>query len=341
MAGPNTNISRAPPKVWGLGGACIDILVTVREFPQPGSKIRTERCVRKGGGNAANTMIALSRLGVRTCMLTKVGSDVNGDDVVQGLENELVSTQHIVRYDGPTGFSYVIVEELLPTRTCIHTCAEEDLMPEDLPDCGVLQAEGVKLVHLDSRMTMAAIELAKQAQSQSIPVTLDIEKDRPHLSDLLPLVDYIITKTDFILKYNGAANLLDGMVKLFHLSQKVKVIITTLGSEGSIALLRLDSLWPGGNQISTALEVYNQGLGLYVLRSSTHPLPKGLHIVDTTGAGDAYIGGFIRGVLSHLPIDKAMALAGYVATQNILCLGAREGMPSLEDVHRDLVELEV
>ncbi len=340
MTGSNTNLSRAP-KVWGLGAACIDILVTVREFPQPGLKLRSERCIRQGGGNAANTMTALSRLGVRTCMLSKIGSDANGDDVVQGLENELVSTQYIVRYDGPTGFSYVIVEELFPTRTCIHTYAEEVLVPEDLPECGVLQAEGVDLVHLDSRMTVAAIELAKQAQSQSIPVTLDVEKDRPHLADLLPLVDYIITKTDFILKYTGAVNLLDGMVKLLQSSQKVKVIITTLGSEGSVALFRNDLLWPGGSQTTTELEVYNQGLDLCILRSSAHPLPKGSHIVDTTGAGDAYIGGFIKGVLSHLTIDKAMALAGYMATQNILCLGARGGMRSLEDVRKEFVELDV
>ncbi len=337
--GSNTNLSKAPT-VWGLGAACIDILVTVREFPRPGSKICTERCIRQGGGNAANTMTALSRLGVRACMLTKVGSDVNGDNVIQGLKNEFVSTKHIVRYDGPTGFSYVIVEELLNTRTCIHTYAEEALVPEDLPDCGVLSAEEVDLVHLDSRMTVAAIELALRAKSQNVPITLDVEKDRPHLADLLPLVDYIITKTDFILKYTGAADLFNGMVKLLQSSQ-AKVIITTLGSAGSVALFRIDSLWPGGSQTSTELEVYDQGLGLYILRSSAHPVSKGLHIVDTTGAGDAYIGGFIRGVLSHLPIDKAMTLAGYVATQNILCLGARDGMPLLEDVHRDLVELEV
>ncbi len=338
MAGSNTSLSRAP-RVWGLGAACIDILVTVRELPQSGSKIRSERCIRQGGGNAANTMTALSRLGVRTCMLTKIGSDANGDEVIQGLENELVSTQYIVHYDGPTAFSYVIVEELFPTRTCIHTYAEEILEPENLPECGALQAEEVDLVHLDSRMTKAAIELAKRAQSQNIPVTLDVEKDRPHLADLLPLVDYIITKTDFILKYTGAVNFLDGMVKLLQSCQKVKAIITTLGGEGSVALFRNGLLWPGSSQTTAELEVYNQDLDLCIFRSSAHPLPKGVQIVDTTGAGDAYIGGFIKGILSHLTINKAMTLAGYVATQSILRLGARGGMPSLEDVRKEFVEL--
>jgi sugar/nucleoside kinase (ribokinase family) len=59
-------------------------------------------------------------------------------------------------------------------------------------------------------------------------------------------------------------------------------------------------------------------------------------IVDTTGAGDGFIGATIYGILANLPLGKTIALASYVAAEKIKKKGARSGLPSLDDVRSAL-----
>jgi len=183
------------PHVLGLGTAGLDFLAVVSSFPQPDTKIRTSEFKMLGGGNCANTLTGLSRLQIASSLVSKCGDDVNGNQIAAELEADGVNTRYLVRKAGMySPFTYVIVDAQENTRTCIHTPATEDLLLSDLaPE----MLDGVDLVHLDGRHTTAAIQMAQWAVDRAIPVALDVERDRPGIRDLIPLVDFIFTNRQY------------------------------------------------------------------------------------------------------------------------------------------------
>ena len=121
------------PKVVGLGLACWDFLAQVAAFPKPDEKLRTQRmevchdssawlavlCVSRfgfvlqtrGGGNCANALTAASRLGTETYLVTKLGKDSIGDQIVAELDKDRVNTQFVLREEGSSSFGYMIVDK--------------------------------------------------------------------------------------------------------------------------------------------------------------------------------------------------------------------------------------
>lgn len=74
--------------VLGFGTCCLDYLATVDSFPEPDSKIRTTSALITGGGNAANSMATVARLGISAGLVCKVGTDQIGDQLVAGMAAE-------------------------------------------------------------------------------------------------------------------------------------------------------------------------------------------------------------------------------------------------------------
>ncbi|KAI6694521.1 hypothetical protein NL676_022231 [Syzygium grande] len=122
--------------VVGFGGICLDYLAVLSTFPKPDDKTRCRSmkvlppsflCVFlfhlfKGGGDAANTLTCLARLGVRARLMSKIANDVHGKSLLEELTVDGVDTSFlVVTEDGQTPFSYVIIDQSTRTRTCILT----------------------------------------------------------------------------------------------------------------------------------------------------------------------------------------------------------------------------
>lgn len=188
-----------------------------------------------------NTLTAVARLGLPCALLTKLGTDANGKLILAGLQEEGIDTSPIVTSAAtPSPFTYIIVDKSEATRTCIHTAMTEELLPSDVTSA-VLQ--GAALLHCDARMTHAAVTLAQLARSESIPIVLDCEKDRPHFSALLPLADYLVCNSGFAQSYMQCDSRLEGMAALLRLGA-AKLVVSTLGAEGSV-LMYEDPPWAG------------------------------------------------------------------------------------------------
>ncbi|KAK4530919.1 hypothetical protein CCYA_CCYA06G1776 [Cyanidiococcus yangmingshanensis] len=356
------------PVVLGLGATAIDYLATVDRYPQPDEKIRSRSFTIQGGGNVANTLTALARLGIETRLLTKLGDDAIGRDILADLESEGVDTSFVaVRSNMNSPITYVIVDESTRTRTCIHTPAAEELTAADVSNREALWNR-VALVHLDSRHTLAALALAKEAIARGIPIMLDIEKDRPYALELLSLADYIVTNATYPLKFKGQPgetshrlSILTGLVAMLEYG-RAQFVIGTQGEEGSLMVQRkrrpsssssLSSSSPSSSNQPEGADAEPQSLaGLPILvRSDTYPpqsscsaceapysvlrcpaWPPSRPIVDTTGAGDAYIAGIIYGLLHRMEPAHMMAIAAFVAAEKLTAPGARSGLPTLEQI---------
>ncbi|CAM9457179.1 unnamed protein product [Discosporangium mesarthrocarpum] len=353
------------PRVLGLGSAGVDFIALLESrYPVPDSKVRAQSLEVMGGGNCGNTLVALSRLGLDAAMITKVGSDTNGRLILDEFRSEGVDVSRVIVSDAtPSAFTYIIVDQEEGTRTCIHTPQTEDTLPEEVtPDL----LEGVSLVHLDSRHTPAAITLARLANERGIPVVLDAEKDRPFFRELLPLADYLICNRGFPQTFTGRSSREEAMEELLLLG-RAKAVVSTLGAEGCIVLYREGSPpWKGFKDLhvppSCSVRVREEELhqgpaevqddcsissllhstpsAVRVVRSSSWAVDPS-SIVDTTGAGDAFIAAFICGVVHRLGLGRLVALASLVAARKLSKAGARAGVLKWEQIVAEYPELEV
>jgi sugar/nucleoside kinase (ribokinase family) len=223
-----------------IGACALDRLLVVNCYPEPDAKVRTTSYVEVGGGNAANTAVALARLSsaafassalqstrkdtlersasspVRVKLLTKIGTDSIGDTCHNELLDsgvDLSSPLYIRPPDTTTAVTTVIVSEMEHTRTCLHTPGTCGILePSDFQghDTEFLDDvfENVVHVHSDMRHTELALLVAKEATHRGIPVSLDAEKDRggKAMEELLDLASVVITNNAQLTIYLDRVN---------------------------------------------------------------------------------------------------------------------------------------
>eukprot|EP00898_Chlorokybus_atmophyticus_P005216 jgi/Chlat1/5696/Chrsp38S05542 len=375
------------PKVVGIGGAGIDYVATVKKYPLPDDKIRSEDLKILGGGNVGNALTAAARLGLAPYIITKLADDAMGDDMLSDFEREGVNTScAVVSKGGRSPFTYIIVDQDTKTRTCIHQPGTPPLklseMSEGLMDRAL---EDAKLVYFDGRLPECALKLAIEANARGLPIVVEAERPREGLNDLLGFADYVITSKTFPEAWTNASALGDALLAMAGKLPHAKFIVSTLGDQGAVMLERAgdgaSSLKesPAASTVSKLMEAGKHervpavagrgttasyiGLNQGVLVMATPPAcftrPNDLlsmlegsddvkvdgrflyapavpltqkDVVDTTGAGDAFIGAVLYGLATGLSNKKIMSLATTVAARNCMALGARPGLPYKKDL---------
>ncbi|MEW5302517.1 MAG: hypothetical protein WDW36_005295 [Sanguina aurantia] len=363
-------------KVVGLGSAGVDYLASVSSFPIPDSKMRTDTLEVQGGGNCANALTAVARLGLSASLITKIGDDGLGDGIIRELQAEGVDTSCVLRAEGrPSPFTYIIVDSSGGTRTCIHT-PSAPLEPSEMrPELMDAALTGASIVYFDGRLTEAALPLARRARGAGIPVLVEAERLRPNLELLLAEADYVVTSANFPQEFTGESDLGDAILATAQRLPAAKLLITTLGSRGSVLIDRSTAaaaLHDGSHGLDRQVSAKNaaaaaasaarlnadaRNAGRYELSASESSsssssgvstvtatvmlaaaacLPKEA-VVDTTGAGDAFIGSVVYALATGLGCARMLQLASLVAACKCTRLGARPGLPHRDALPQDLL----
>lgn len=358
---PSTAPAAGTPEnglVVGCGGAGVDYLASVASYPKPDDKIRTTDLQVQGGGNVGNALTAAARLGLTPRIVTKVADDSLGNQILSELREEGIDTSHVVVAEGGVSpFTYIIVDAESKTRTCIHTAGSPPITASELPPDAVSAAlQGAHLAYFDGRLSECAVLLAREAAKRSIPILVDAERPREGLDELLGLADYVVASSRFPLLWTGASSLGAAQVAIMSRLPKAKFLIVTLGSEGCAVLVRATSgtqskAVPVDDVLRTLQQdvlqqaeqpfVVSSGVTSYVSSDGTQvdgrllvgsavPLTSP-EVVDTTGAGDAFIGAVLYGLCAGLPLERILPLAATVAAAKCQALGARPGLPQRSD----------
>ena len=193
--------SAPPPHVLVMGACGVDYIAAVEAYPSPDAKVRTNQLRIAGGGNAANTAVTLARLGVTTELLSKIGDDGISAEIRRDLHQNHVDTKFLfTEKDSNSPLTYVIVDTSKQTRTCIHTPMKNEMSQQEIEAVIAqirTQHTSPEWIHFDSRHTEASAALASYVSTFKIPVSIDVEKHRPHLEKLLPFSDVIFTNEHF------------------------------------------------------------------------------------------------------------------------------------------------
>ncbi|CAK9859541.1 unnamed protein product [Sphagnum jensenii] len=345
----------------GCGGAALDFLASVESFPRPDEKMRTTELQVKGGGNVGNALTAASRLGLNTRIFTKVANDGPGKQILDELQGDGIDTSNVVIAEvGISPFTYVIVDKETSTRTCIHTPGSPPLEPQELTPTTInALLTGAHLVYFDGRLTDTALILAKEATERHLPILVDAERKREGLDNLLTFADYIVASAKFPLSWTEEPTLAEALLTMMVRLPRAKFLIVTLGASGCVMLERHSSdvaesktqnlqmlletllkeaegLNPSQPSVVSSKVVKltsnssKRTLTGRLLVGTAEAIPSA-ELVDTTGAGDAFIGAVMYSLLAGLGPEKMLPLGAIVAAGSCRALGARTGVPGRLD----------
>ena len=292
----------------GLGLNTTDLVAVLVTHPVPGTKQRIHRFEVRPGGQAATAMTACSRLGWAARYVGHFGDDVYGAGGRTSLTDAGVDIAASKTMAGATNaVSLVLVDETTGQRTVLwsrHPALE--MTPTDVPADAVRSG---RVLLVDCHETAAATTAAGLARRAGIPTVVDVEKVRPGIEELLSEIDIIITAEEFPSAHTGVAEL-GGALRVMAERYRPALVCATLGERGSLALI-------AGQEVRTP--------------------PFRVPVVDTTGAGDAFRGGFIGGWLAgggETDCVEVLRYANAVAALKCRRLGARDGLPTRAEVNQ-------
>ncbi|KAK9944942.1 hypothetical protein M0R45_010482 [Rubus argutus] len=345
--------------VLGVGCLGLDYLAAVSSYPEPDAKIRATASKVQGGGNSGNAVACVARLGLSPRLISKVADDIQGKGILEELQADGVDTSFVVVSEGGISpFTYIIVDNQTNTRTCILTPGYPPMIPDDLTFSSLSSAlDGARLAYFDGRHPETALIVAQEATHRNIPILIDAERTRKGLDDLLNLADYAICSAKFPKAWTEAESIPSALVSLLLRLPKIKFAIVTFGEDGCIMLERsveepphteemdVDSLWEVLNQrrddsitiptyvSSPVTKLKANGIGTLCGRlfvGTAEKIPPS-ELVDTTGAGDSFIGAVIYAVCTNMPPEKMLPFAAQVAACCCRGLGARTSLPHRTD----------
>jgi sulfofructose kinase len=293
--------SNKPFDVVGFGLNSVDHLCIVPAYPHLDSKSEIVQYEQLSGGQVATAILFLSRMGLKTKYIGKVGGDTLGRFCLQKLELEAIDISSIrIEESARNQFSIIIIDQQSGERTVL--CRRDSRLDFKDPELNEDAVCSGRILHLDGN-DPASLRAASWCQKHEIPVCIDLDQVVPNCKALIEQIDFLIVSSSFPSVYTGIPD----PIESFHSLRREfnGFLAMTMGKSGAMA-------WVGDRCI--------QFPGLPVKAK------------DTTGAGDVFHGAFIYGLLQNWPLNKIMSFANAAAGLSCTQLGAQQGIHSLSEI---------
>jgi sulfofructose kinase len=297
----------------GFGLNAVDHLIVVPEYPAFDTKTRLLEHKQSAGGQTASAIVALQRLGLKTAYAGRFGSDAEGHFGFASIRDEGIDVEFAEIIEGAhTQIAFVIIDAPSGERTILWD--RDDRVGYRPAEAPLALATRGRVLHLDAHDPPACVVMAKAARATGTIVSSDFDSIYEGLPEVLPLVDILITSKDFPHRLTGIS---DERASLVELKARTgcKIVGLTRGERGAI--------------------VYCDG---QFIESTAFAVPGGCR--DTTGAGDAFRGGFLYGLLRDEEIETSLRFANAVAALKCRSLGARTSLPTASELSEFLNEAE-
>ena len=293
----------------GFGLNAVDHLIVVPEYPAFDSKLRFLEHQLSAGGQTASAMAALQRLGMKTAYAGRFGSDREGLFGLQSLQSEGVDVKHAQTIEGASNqLAFIVIDAKNGERTIIWD--RDEKLSYGAGEAPTELAGRGRVLHLDAHDPPACVVMARAAHTTGAIVSADIDNIYDGLPELLPLIDVLITSAEFPHRLTGISDARTSLVEL-KARYGCALVGMTLGARGALT--------------------YCEG---EFIESPAFEVPGGCR--DTTGAGDAFRGGFLYGVLREEDVETSLKIANAVAALKCRDLGARAKLPTEDELNEFL-----
>ena len=293
----------------GFGLNAVDHLIVVPAYPAFDTKIRLVEHKQSAGGQTATAMVALQRLGLKTAYAGRFGSDAEGRFGHATLRDDGVNVDYAEVVEGARNqIAFITIDARNGERTIVWD--RDDRLAYRADEAPVEFGSMGRVLHLDAHDPPACLRLGQAAREAGTIVSADIDNVYDGLIELLPFIDILIGSKEFPHRVTGIRDQREALVEL---KTRYGCAITgmTLGTDGTI--------------------VYCDGA---FIESRAFEAPGGCK--DTTGAGDAFHGGFLYGLLRGDDIETSLRFGNAVAAMKCSALGARTALPTQAQLHKFL-----
>ncbi|MCK1993790.1 ribokinase [Peribacillus muralis] len=300
-----------------IGSNMVDLISYINAMPKEGETLEAPDFKIGCGGKGANQAVAAAKMGSKVMMVTKVGADLFADNTIQNLEAFGIDTEFTTKMVGTSsGVAPIFVDQESKNRILIIKGANEQLLPSDV-DHAAEKLKTASLIVLQLEIPLPTVYRAIDFGSEhNIPVILNPAPASKELD-----FNYVC-KSDFFIPNESELEILTGMPvatgeqireAASNLIKKgVKNVIVTMGSRGVMWITKEKNETVASQKVTA---------------------------VDTTGAGDAFIGCFAHFFVENgdvlQAIKKATAFAGLSVTKR----GTQSSYPTSMELEAFLTSL--
>lgn len=296
-------------------GSCVTDLVSLTSrLPKTGETIHGHKFFIGFGGKGANQCVQAAKLGAKTSMVCKVGKDSFGNDYIENLKQNDISTEFTYQTkDAATGAASIIVNDEGQNIIVIVAGANLLLNTEDLKEAANVISQAKVMICQLEITPATSLEALTMARSNGVKTLFN---PAPAIADLDP---QFYSLSDVFCCNESEAETLTGLMvgnpeeagkaAMVLLARGCKVVIITLGDKGCVLL------------------------------SQTEPVPK--HIptekvkaVDTTGAGDSFVGAlaFYMAYYPNLSLEEMLRRSNFIAAVSVQAAGTQSSYPYKKDL---------
>ena len=307
------------PHILVVGSLNMDLVVRMPVIPRPGETLLGGRFATFPGGKGANQAVAAARLGARVTMVGQVGGDAFGEQMLKIVSAEGIDTRFIgIDPQNATGVALIEVDAQGQNSIAVASGANFTLTSESVRFAWE-QISQVDLLVMPLETPIETIETAAQiAKERGARVILNPAPARDLKKDLLQKVDVLIPNESETERLTGHKIQSDEAARKAGaalLSQGVGSVVLTLGEKGAL-IVEGDPAEPT-SQLIPAFPV---------------------QVVDTTAAGDSFVGALATGLGEGLSLSEAARFASAAAAISVTRAGAQPSLPYRHEVDQFLRE---
>jgi ribokinase len=304
------------PKICVVGAANLDLISYVPRLPRMGETLHGTRFHMGYGGKGANQAVMAAKLGGDVAMVTKLGQDIFGENTLKNFQSWGVDTRHVLFTDQAfSGVAPIAVDPEGHNSIIIVTGANDLLTLEEIEAArSTIAAAQIVVCQLEIplEITLAALRVARQ---EGVTTIFNPAPARPELpGELYQLSDiFCPNESETELLTRRPVNSLEEAEAAAHvlLERGAGTVILTLGERGSL---------------------------LVTAEDSTQVPATPVKALDTTGAGDAFVGSLAYFLAAGKPLTEAMRRANHIAAISVQSSGTQTSFPVAADLPPDLLE---
>jgi len=308
------SLHRKLPTVVVVGSTMMDMITYIDTVPESGETLIGDSFALGFGGKGANQSVMAARMGANVYMVNTLGDDVFGDSTLKNFQDQGINTTFVARTAGASGVAPIWVEKdgsnriiCVPGSNNAMTPAQATHAIESIKDIDIVIGQ----LEIPQEVTAAAF---RAAQARGIVTILNPAPFAPLSAELLAACDWIApNEHEFAamhprnLSPNSDETIRD-LAKLLG-----KRILVTLGELGAVFTTKSGEI--------------------------THiPSPQ-VSAIDTTGAGDSFVGAFAFGLASGLNEELAVKLGCACASKSVTRRGTQSSYSSKEEAREIILEI--
>ena len=323
-----------------VGSANVDLVMTPRDLPSPGVTVLAPTYRLLPGGKGANQAYACAKLGhPRVKFVGATGDDDFANIVLRNLEAVGVDCGGVAkRADAPTACASVIVDAKGENQICVGSGANATVTASQLD--GLITKGDVLLMQMEvPPATLNECVAKAKAAGAKVVVNVAPSTDAGEISKATyDAIDFLIVNQhelkDVCVAVERLHYIIDGRYTHYgfhdHMAKHVccqtrTIVVVTMGAEGAMLYL------PPTHPVHPGSLMRDKCDFMYVRAAK---LEYGEAIVDTVGAGDAFVGSFVAGVASDKSLVECLKRASTAGTLACTKAGAQGGTPSVDVVEK-------